>query len=74
MLCRHGMLQLFNLFINKLDDLASLYANHMIMMTARTALKDRPALFKVVARNEPSRFKLRQNPINRSQTYFLTGA
>lgn len=72
MLFNDFFLAALNFSVHKLNYFASIHADHMIVMTTISQLKNGVTTIKVMPHHEASRFKLGQNPVDSRQPYILS--
>ena len=68
---RDFLLELLDTVIDKLDDLAGLQANHVIVVAAVGEFENRHSAFEVVPVHQAGAFELRQHPVDRGQAEFV---
>ena len=73
MLFSNLSLALFNNGVTKLDNLASLGTDHVIMMIITGKLKYCMTPFKVMSQHQPCGLELRQNTVDGRQTNIIPG-
>jgi len=66
-----ALLQGFDLFVMELNDAASIYIDHVIVVITARYFKDRMATIKIMTNYQTRTFKLSQHPIHRCQTHII---